>query len=434
MNHLIDSCKRAHYHLTKLEREGVISVLGIAVEYYNIFLYGYLSALIIEYFFPSTSPLILLMTILLSYFLGPIGAIICGHIGDVKGRKIILVWTLALVSVPSYVISLLPSFDGIGVVASIGFIVFRSIQTLAFGGDMIGLATFMLENVSRKHRGLYGGLMSMGAALGVMVASFMVSLANPLSAPEHFWKWRVLLGIGFVGVVLAFFFRRSIEETTVFRYYKKHAFIKGYPIIDLIKNHKRSLVRVVGLTALVPIITIVVFGFIPLHSIKHHHLSTRITMFSNTFALAIFLICAPVFGALSDKIGRKKVIGGVAMILLITAFPFYYILEINSLNNLFLSQLFFGLVSSAYYGVTFAICIENFPTHIRYTGVALGYYLTYAIFGGINGLLIIRLFSMETSAEIAPYIFLILGSIFVLIALANTKETVEVSLENDSMS
>src|ERR1700722_20089436 len=221
------------FHVSKLGRESLVAMGGIAFEYYTIFLYGYSAKVIIDYFFGQSSPLIIFSAMLLSYVMGPLGAMICGNIGDIKGRKQILAWTLAFVSIPSFLISLLPNYHQIGVTASILFIILRSIQTVAFGGDTLGLATFVLEEAPAQARGLYGGLMSMGAGIGVLCASFFISLSDPLDHPDSPWRWQIPLSFGIFGILFSLYFYRTIGETEIFKHYKEKYYVKTFPVVDV---------------------------------------------------------------------------------------------------------------------------------------------------------------------------------------------------------
>lgn len=404
------------FHLSKLERENIIAMIGMAIEYYTIFFYGYASTIIISQFFISSSPLILVSAILLSYIMGPIGAIICGHAGDVKGRKIILAWTIAFVSIPSFLISVLPTYDQIGVAASILFIILRSVQTLAFGGDAVGLVTFILEDAPAAHRGLFGGFMSMGSGIGVLVASLILSVIDPLEDPASPWKWRVPLSLGIIGIFLSIYFSKTLGETETFKHYKKKYYIRTWPLIDLFKKNKLIFLKVIGITALVPIITIIIFGFIPFLGSTHLSLSSKTSMWSNTIALVLFSLFAPFFGALSDRVGRRPLLFGVSIIYFVLGFPLFLLLEKSATPVFFVIQLFFASIASAYYGVTMATCIEHFPTHVRYTGVALGYYVTYTLFGGINGLYIVKFLLKDIHIDIAPVFYLLLGSFLVFLS------------------
>jgi MHS family proline/betaine transporter-like MFS transporter len=418
-----DVLKHTHTHITKkLEKESLVTIIGMGIEYYSVFLYGYASSVIISQFFNINSSLILWSSILLSYIMGPLGAIICGHIGDTLGRKKILVWTIATVSISSFLISILPSYDQIGVLASIFFIILRSAQTLAFGGDAVGLVTFILEDAPAENRGLFGGLMSAGSAVGVLAASFVIAFLDPFEDPASPWKWRLPLSVSIIGMLVAIYFYRAFGETETFKHHKEKRYINSPPIYVLFKNNKKMLVNIIGITALVPIITIIIFGFIPYLGMRHLGLSTNIGMWSNTLGLLIFTFFAPFFGNLSDRIGRRPILICVSLSFLILPFPLFYFLDSVSTKLFFIIQLLFSLISSAYYGVTMTTCIEHLPTHVRYTGVALGYYITYTLFGGINGQYIVELLIKDIRIDISPVFYLLLGSFLVFLSSYFLKE------------
>ncbi|NGX29462.1 MAG: Proline/betaine transporter [Candidatus Anoxychlamydiales bacterium] len=430
MNHIEKILINTKFHLTKLGRENVISMLGMAIEYYNIFLYGYASSIIIAKFFAQSSSLIVILAMLLSYLMGPLGALFFGHIGDKKGRKKILALAIALVSIPSFLISLLPSYDQIGVLASVLFIILRSVQTMAFGGDTIGLATFVLEDAPAKHRGLFGGFMATGGTIGIIFASFVVSVFDPLKTLNSSWRWRIPLAMGIFGIIISIYFFRTFGETDTFKHYKKKYYRKTLPIVDLFKKNKLNFSRIVGITALVPIITIIVFGYIPFLGVSHLRLSSSLSMWSNTLSLVLYAIFSPMFGIISDKLGRKPILLAVSLTFLITGYPLFLLLDNGSILTFFLIQLFFSIVSSAYYGVTMATCIEHFPTHVRYTGVALGYYVTYALFGGINGLYFAKLLMKDLHVDAAPVVYLLFGALIVFISTLFLKEEALHKLHN----
>jgi MHS family proline/betaine transporter-like MFS transporter len=420
-------------YLSKLSKESIIAILGITSEYYNIFLYGYMAYIIIPNFFSFSSPLIILSAIFLSYIIGPIGAIVCGHVGDTLGRKKILAWTVAGIALSSFFISILPTYDQIGIIASILFIALRSVQTLAFGGDMVGLVTFILEDTPKNKRGLFGGYMSMGAGLGVGLASFFLFLLKPFNDSGLLWKWRILLSLGLFGMIIAIYFAKSLGETATFRRYKESRYISTWPFFDLLKDNKMLLLKIIGITALVPIITIVIYGYIPFLSVTHLHLSFKISMRDNFIALLIFALGAPFFGYLSDKRGRKFVLFGVSLIFFFLGFPLFWFLNYVNKFIFFIVQLLFSLIASAYYGVTMTASVETFPTHIRYTGIALGYYISYALFGGINGAFVEKFLIKHVFLEISPVFYLLFGSFIVFISVCFLKEKACHKLSNNSL-
>lgn len=363
---------------------------------------------------------------------GVLGAIICGHVGDTLGRKKILAYTIAFVAFPSFAISILPGYEQIGILASIIFILLRSTQMLAFGGDMIGLVTFILEDTPANQRGKFGGYMSMSAGIGAGVASLLLYLVDPFSVPISFWKWRLLLIFGIVGIFIANYLKNMFGETEFFRHYKKRHHRSSTPIVEVFQCNKLTFLRVVGITILAPIITLTIYAWIPQFSVKHLDLAARHSMLLNFGALTLFAIGARLFGAKSDMLGRRRILLGVSGFFLIFAYPLFVALyNTGNIIQFFLIQAIFAFASSAYYGVAMTASIEHVPTHIRYTGVAVGYYVNYAIFGGISGDHIERLLIENVFLSSSPVFYLMIGSFIVFICSFFLKEEAGRVLSDD---
>ncbi|HSX37496.1 MAG TPA: MFS transporter [Chlamydiales bacterium] len=413
-------------------RETIIAGIGIALEYYSIFLFGYLSFLILPYFFLRPSSFLLKLAIILEAIMGILGTMLCGHIGDTLGRKKILVYTIACVALPSFIISILPGYESIGITASLVFIMLRSIQMLAFGGDEIGLVTFILEDIPANQRGRFGGYMSMGAGIGVCLACLFVFFSNPFAEPAVFWKWRLLLIFGVFGLFIANYLKKTFGETAVFRHFKMTRPITTPPLFSLFKTNKIVFLKILGITVLAPIITIVIFGWVPQFSVKHLGLPSNQAMLLNAGALFLFSLGAPIFGNWSDRLGRKRVLLGVSLFFLIFSPLLVYLLaNTTTVMQFFCIEAILTFAASAYYGVAMTASIEHVPTHIRYTGVAVAYYINYAIFGGVSGNHIDRLLTGSINLELAPVFYLMIGSAIVFISSSFLNEEARHELSDD---
>ena len=192
-----------------------------------------------------------------------------------------------------------------------------------------------------------------------------------------------------------------------------------------------SFIKSIGVFALAPIITLIIFSFIPHLGLTSLGLSSRYIMWINTLSLVVFTISAPLFGALSDrkKIGRKPILISVSLIFLILGFPLFYFFEYHSVFTYACIQVFFSWVSSAYYGIAMTTNIEHLPTHLRYTGVALSFTFSYALFGGVVGLRIVKILIEDIKIDIAPSFYLLFGAIIVLLSSIFIKEEARHSLE-----
>lgn len=413
-----------NFFASKLGKESFIAIGGMALEYHNIFLFGYLASVITPNFFAKSSSLITIQAILVSFIMGPLGAIFCGHVGDTLGRRRILVWALAFVSVSTFFMSVLPTYDQIGISASILFVILRSIQILGFGGDAVGLATFILEEAPPEHRGFYGGLMSFGSAFGVFFASLEIAILDPLADPFSSWKWRSPLSLGVIGIFISIYFFKIIKESPIFQHYDPDEVKASFPLVELLKTQKNGFIKSIGIFCLAPIITLIIFSFIPYLGLKSLGLSSRYIMWTNTLSVMVFMISAPLFGAMSDRkrVGRKPILISVSLVLLVLGFPLFYFFEYHSAFTYVCIQAFFSWVASAYYGIAMTTNIEHLPTHLRYTGVALSFTVSYALFGGTVGLHVVKFLIEDAKLDIFPSFYLLFGALVVLFFSIFLKE------------
>lgn len=271
----------------------------------------------------------------------------------------------------------------------------------------------------------------MSSGIGVLAASMVILVLDPLENPLSFWRWRIPLSLSVFGLIIASYFYNTINETETFSHYKRDHYKKTAPIVDLFKFNLKRLFQIIGITAAAPIITIVIYGFVPYLSIVQLNISTKITLWSNTFALCLFAFLAPFFGALSDLVGRKPILLSVAIILFITSILAFFYLDRLTAETFFATQLLFAIITSAYYGITFAACIEHLPTHVRYTGTALGYYTSFALFGGINGLFFVNLLMKNTATDISPFFYLMIGSLLLFVSIISIKEEAREKLSEE---
>ncbi|MGH2612875.1 MAG: MFS transporter, partial [Rhabdochlamydiaceae bacterium] len=264
--------------------------------------------------------------------------------------------------------------------------------------------------------------MSMSAGIGAGVASLLLYLVDPFSDPTSFWKWRLLLIFGIIGIFVANYLKNTFGETEFFRHYKKRHHKTHIPLFDVCKNSKLTFLRVVGITILAPIITLTIYAWVPQFSVKHLDLTAKHSMLLNFGSLVLFSIGARLFGARSDKWGRRRILLGVSGFFLLFGYPLFAALyQTETVLQFFLIQATLAFASSAYYGVAMTACIEHVPTHIRYTGVALAYYVNYAFFGGISGDHIEKML-IENNYLSSPIFYLMSGSFIVLVCSYFLKE------------
>lgn len=366
-------------------KAAVASFMGSAVEYYDFFLFGSAAALIFPtVFFPSGDQAALVMsfaTFGFAYIARPFGAVILGHFGDRIGRQKVLMFTLVLMGVSTFVIGCLPGFAQIGWFAPALLVVCRLMQGLSAAGEQAGASSLTLEHAPDDRRAFFTSWTLTGTQGGQILAAliFIPVVAMP-DELKFSWGWRVPFWLSAVVVVVAFFIRRSLHETPEFEEAKAEGRIARMPLIPLLRDHWRDVLRVI-LCAFVAAVS-TVFGNLALAYGKEVGLDPSLTLWLVVVANIAALGTQPLFGALADRIGRKPVFiyGALSSAVLM---PFYMLSMSggNTLLTFVLAVLTFSFGYAAANAVWPAFYGEMFSTRVRFSGMAIGTQLGFLMAG-----------------------------------------------------
>lgn len=365
------------------------SAIGSTIEWFDYFLYGTMAVLVFgNLFFPSTDPLVsqmlALTTFALAFLVRPLGGIFFSHIGDRIGRKKTLVVTLSLMGGSTAAMGLLPTYDMVGLWAPVMLIVLRLLQGLALGGEWGGGLLLAVEYSPRHRRGLYGATPQVGALVGLALGNIVASLISSVLSEDAFlsWGWRIPFVASIVLVFLGLWIRKQVGETPSFRKVLEAREVPKVPLVETVRNYKPELFTALGAKA------IEASSFFFFATFTVYYLPTL--GFERTQALNAVLLAAlvgivfmPIFGALSDRVGRKKVFLGGALAMVAYAIPFFWMVNQGS-YPLAVVALVVGLaIIWTTYGSTLGTLLaESFPPEIRYTGTSLPYHIGAAIVGG----------------------------------------------------
>ncbi|MFS0646689.1 MFS transporter [Siminovitchia sp. 179-K 8D1 HS] len=406
---------------------GLSSVIGTTVEWYDFFIYGTMAALVFpKLFFPSDDPFVSLMLSFATFFVGfvarPLGAIFFGHFGDRIGRKTTLVITILLMGFSTFAIGFVPSYDQIGILAPIILVTLRVIQGFSIGGEWGGAVLLAMEWGETNKRGLMASLPQMGAPFGLVLSSAVTSLLIAISGDGfEIWGWRVVFGLSLILVLLGLFIRLNVMETPYFKEVLEKKDIPKLPVIEVFAKFPKEVVsgmlaRVVSDIAFYIFITFVV-------SYGTSYLELDDSVFINaTLIGALFAGAAvPLFGYLSDRIGRNKIYRYGIIAVILWAFPYFALLNTKNVFLIFLSIILSLVIWSSMFATISAIIAESFPSRIRYTGASVTFQLTGIIGGGLAPMIAIRLLqSFNTSAAVSLY--LIAAAIISIVALHFLKD------------
>jgi metabolite-proton symporter len=414
----------------------VASAIGSAIEWYDYFLYGTMSAIVFgNLFFPSTDPLtsqlLALASFALAFLVRPIGGIVFSHIGDKIGRKKTLVMTLAIMGLSTVLMGLLPTYAQIGVWAPILLTALRLFQGLALGGEWGGGVLLAVEYSPSNKRGLYGAVPQTGALFGLALGNVGTSILSGVFSEDEFlsYGWRIPFVVSIILVGLGLWIRNHVDETPSFKKVSAEHKEHRVPLFDTIEHHWRAVLIVIG----AKVIETSTFFFFATFTISY--LVER--GFARAHALNIILIAAvlavPVmlyFGALSDRIGRKKLFMLGTLAIMVYIFPYFWLLNQGSGPLAALAVVLgFSLIWSSYGAVIGTLFAESFPPDVRYTGVSLGYQVGAAIVGGPLPLIATALLAYYNGSYVPVGVFIVGCGVVSLIALAFLKDRTGAELD-----
>lgn len=383
------------------------SSAGTLIEWYDFYIFGSLATIIAAQFFPKGHETVALLSTLATFATGfvvrPFGALIFGRIGDVVGRKYAFMVTLLIMGGATTAIGLLPTYEQVGMLAPILLLVLRLLQGLALGGEYGGAATYVAEHSPDGKRGYYTSFIQTTATLGLFV-SLGVILATRLGLGEDVfkdWGWRVPFLISVLLVIFSFFIRRKMSESPVFQKMKASGKASSSPLRDSFMNpvnRKMVLIALFGATMGQG----VVWYTGQFYSLYYLQTVLKVDFVTANIIIAVALLLATpffiVFGSLSDRIGRKKIMLTGMTIAALTYYPIYKGLEHFSgwnpampdatavdPNVVMLTLLCFIQVIyvTMVYGPIAAFLVELFPANIRYTSMSLPYHIGNGVFGGL---------------------------------------------------
>jgi MFS family permease len=366
-------------------RAALASFMGSAVEYYDFFLFGSAAALIFPHvFFPSGDEAALVMsfaTFGVAYVARPIGAFVLGHFGDRVGRQKVLMFTLVLMGLSTFLIGCLPTFATIGWAAPGLLVLCRLLQGLSAAGEQAGASSLTLEHSPDDQRAYYTSWTLTGTQGGLILASLvLIPFVSLPDAAEYSWGWRVPFWLSAVVVVVAYFIRRRLEETPQFAEAKAAGTIARMPLVPLLRHHWRDVLRVIFCAFIAAVST--VFANIAIAYGKKVGLESDITLWLVVVANVFALFTQPLFGKLADRIGRKPVFvyGALSSAVLM---PFYMLSMSggNEVLTFVLAVITFSFGYAAANAVWPSFYGEMFSTQVRFSGVAIGTQLDFLVAG-----------------------------------------------------
>jgi metabolite-proton symporter len=421
---------------TPMARVVLASFMGTSIEWYDFFLYGTAAALVFNrLFFPTLDPLAGTMAAFATYAVGffarPLGGIVFGHYGDRIGRKAMLVTTLLMMGLSTFLIGVLPTYDHIGVLAPAILVVLRFVQGLGVGGEWGGAVLLVVEHGQHGRRGLYASSAQVGVPAGLLLANAAFTAVTILPEEQFLaWGWRVPFLAGVVLLGLGLFIRLHILETPLFTEAQAQRATSRTPLLDLVRHYPRNLLLAMGARFAENACFYLFTVFIYVYASEARGFAREMILMGVLFASALQLVSIPAFAALSDRLGRRPVYLAGALFLGLFAFPFFWLVD-SGVTVLVWLALFVGLTAvAAMYGPQAAFFSELFGTHVRYSGASLGSQLAAPFAGGLAPLIATALLGWSGGQPWPVALYMISMVLITFCSVFLAAETVRTDLSN----
>ena len=402
-------------------RQVVAAVIGNALEWYDFIVFGFLTVVISRLFFPSASEYssLLLTTAVfgVGFFTRPVGGIVLGIYADRKGRKAALQLIIATMTLAIAMIAFAPTYAAIGIGAPLIIVLARLLQGFATGGEFASASAFLIECAPPNRRGLYGSWQLFGQGLAVLCGAAvgaMVTRGLSVEAVDA-WGWRVPFLLGLLIGPVGLWIRRHLDETSAFLDAQK-APKQKQSLGAMLRHHWRAVAAVMGLNVCGTTSFYVVLVYMPTFANKQLHLSLTDAFTAQIVAVAFLTLLIPLFGAWSDRVGRKPIIIGSMAIYIAVLYPlFAWVNAQPSLVNLIIVQVILCGLLGALFGPLTTAMAEQFPAGVRSTALAVAYNVTVMVFGGFAQFIVTWLIH-ATGSPVAPVFYVIFGAVMGLLA------------------
>lgn len=404
----------------------VAGSVGNAVEWFDWTIYASFAIFFSSQFFPEGNETTALLAsfgiFAVGFFMRPIGGWLLGIFSDRYGRKAALGLTILMMAGGSLIIAVTPTYAAIGLAAPLLLTLARLLQGLSLGGEYASATTFLTEMAPPHRRGFYSSFVFFSAAVGILAASAVgwVLTTWLTRAEMAAWGWRIPFLLGALGGVVGLWIRRSIPETEAFSESKK-AGVEKQPLRTLLRDYPREVLRIIGFSVLTTFAFYIFVAYVPTYAIRHVQADPKVAFAANTVALIVFMVVQPLFGALSDRIGRKP-----QLIVFAAGYLFFFYPLMSTLGPSFGSILLvelFGLVLYAMYtSIGPAIMSEQFSTSVRAVGIGAPYNLMVALLGGTTPYLLTWL--QSNGLERWFFYYVLAGALITLVTFIRMPETV----------
>jgi MFS family permease len=425
----------------QIYKVALASIVGSVIEQYDFLVTGVMAATVWGGIFFKLPGLAALAAAIGVYGLGiiirPVGAFIFGHIADRRGRKDAMVWALVLMGISTLLIGLTPTYDSIGVAAPILLILFRLMQGISFGAEFGAASTWVVEQAARsKYRAFWGAWVGFAIPIGLLLGFGSVIFVKSLMTPEDFnaWGWRIFFFVGFLVAIVGLIIRTRTMDSFVFEQHKAQIALLKYPAREVWRDMPLTILRTSLVNAMFggAFFLYFVFGTSYMKAVGFTgNQPETIGLIAAAFMLVFMIIGA----LLADIINRRTILLIAAVVFLIFAIPYFYLVNTGSFLLATIAEVIgFGFVFGFGYGAIPTFYTENFPTRYRASGASAGYQIAQVYGGGLIPIvagLILRAYGIH-EAYIYIGALVMVYAVLAIVAILRTPETKGTDLEADN--
>lgn len=405
-------------------------MIGNALEWYDYALYAHFASIIGQHFFPdaATREFLTFAVFAAGFIIRPVGAIIFGSIGDRYGRRVALVIGILTMAIPTAGIGLLPPYETIGILAPIILVIIRLIQGFSLGGEFSGCIAYIVEYAPQEKKGLAGSAsfvsMCAGMLFGTCVAHFTQYYFSEAELIEYGWRIPFISGL-FIGMI-GLYIRSHLAESPVYYAAKKNGNLSPFPVKELMLGHYKELLLaiLIYITVTAPFYTATVYITKFMETVGY---SAHLAGIAGTLILITMIIILPISALMSDYVGRKPIMVSGALAIMVLTPALLGLLDHSDDTLALASVICFAALSAYYMGPIPTVLVEMFPTRVRFTGVALSYNISAALFGGTAPMVAVKLKEITGNPYALTY-YLSALALVTLISLIFYRESRSVRL------